>query len=128
MENFEKPEIVLETETILVNSKGHALEEDTSETIFAKYYYEKTESKQNKKHYVLTYNNDLYDPLGPDSHRQKRLPLKLKQVAQNTKSKDSLPLGPRPPHTAPPPSGKHMYGRSFLRSKKGSYPPCYSQI
>jgi hypothetical protein len=84
MENFEKPEIVLETETVLVNSKGHALEEDTSETIFAKYYYEKTESKQNKKHYVLTYNNDLYDPLGPDSHRQKRLTLKLKQVAQNT--------------------------------------------
>ena len=49
MENFEKPEIVLETETVLVNSKGHALEEDTSETIFAKYYYEKTDSKQNKK-------------------------------------------------------------------------------
>jgi|TARA_B100001094_G_C18046663_1_gene727793 hypothetical protein len=84
MENFHKPEIVLESENVLVSSQGRPLEEDTSETIFAKYNYEKTESKQSKKHYVLTYNNDLYDPLGPDSHRQQRLNLKLKQVSQNT--------------------------------------------
>jgi len=84
MENFHKPEIVLESENVLVSSKGRPLEEDTSETIFAKYNYEKTERKQSKKHYVLTYNNDLYDPLGPDSHRQQRLDLKLKQVSQNT--------------------------------------------
>ena len=84
MENFHKPDIVIKSENVYVNSKGQPVEETSGDTIFARYWFEKTNARQTKKHYVLTYNNDLYDPIGPDSHRQARLDLKLKEVSQNT--------------------------------------------
>ena len=37
-----------------------------------------------KVYYVLTYNNLLYDPLGPDSNREHNLSTKLKKTSKNT--------------------------------------------
>jgi hypothetical protein len=37
-----------------------------------------------KVYYVLTYNNLLYDPLGPDSNREQNLSTKLKKTSKNT--------------------------------------------
>ncbi len=84
MNEFHTPDIVIKSEEVLVNSKGSPVHKDSGETVFARYCFEKTEARQSKKHYALTYNNDLYDPIGPDSHRENRLPLKLKEVSQNT--------------------------------------------
>lgn len=37
-----------------------------------------------KVYYVLTYNNLVYDPLGPDSNRESKLDTKLKKTSNKT--------------------------------------------
>lgn len=84
MQEFRTPEIVLHSKEILVDSNGNELSSGSSQLVFARFYHKKTNKNNFKKHYVLTYNNNLYDPIGADSHRQNQLPLKLKEVSQDT--------------------------------------------
>ena len=37
-----------------------------------------------RKYFIMTYNNTPYDPYGIDSHREKNLELKLKNVNKDT--------------------------------------------
>lgn len=55
-------------------------EADESDIVFAEY----VDGSVQKKYYVLTYNNSVYDPNGPDSHREKNLGHKLRKTSKAT--------------------------------------------
>lgn len=60
------------------NSKGQEIE--SGQTVFA----ECLEGSIQKKYYILTYNNSVYDPTGPDSHRQSTINHTLKNTSKKT--------------------------------------------
>ena len=60
------------------NKAGSEAEE--KDIVFAEYI----DGSVQKKYYVLTYNNSVYDPTGPDSHREKTLDHKLKKTSKAT--------------------------------------------
>jgi len=60
------------------NKKGQDAAD--AEKIFAKV----VEGTRQKVYYVLTYNNLLYDPLGPDSNRESRINTELKKTNKQT--------------------------------------------
>ena len=49
-----------------------------------KVFAEIVDGGKQKVYYVLTYNNLLYDPLGPDSNRESRLDTVLKKTNKQT--------------------------------------------
>ena len=53
---------------------------DEKDVVFA----ECVDGSVQKKYYVLTYNNSIYDPNGPDSHRENTLDRKLKNTSKAT--------------------------------------------
>ena len=84
MEEFQKPEIVLAINETLIGSRGNTLAEGSIDKVFARYYHKKTTAKEIKKHYAVMYNNNLFDPIGTDGHRQHQIQLDLKEVSQET--------------------------------------------
>lgn len=44
---------------------------------------QKSDGKETRQYYITTYNNILYDPMGPDGHR-KNINLNMKDVDQQT--------------------------------------------
>jgi hypothetical protein len=61
---------------------GSFLVED-KDKIFAKCVYI-NEDGIKYKYYVLTYHNTIYDPFGPDSHRERTLDTILKNTSKET--------------------------------------------
>lgn len=49
-----------------------------------KVFAEIVNGTRQKVYYVLTYNNTLYDPLGPDSNRESNLNTELKKTNKQT--------------------------------------------
>jgi hypothetical protein len=84
MEEFQKPEIIASIKEVNIDDKGNEIPDNSNTKAFARYYSKKTNRQNIKKHYVLMYNNNLYDPIGADSHRQSQLNLQLKEVSQET--------------------------------------------
>ena len=55
-------------------------EADDGDKVFA----EELDGSAQTVYYVLTYNNVIYDPLGPDSNRESKLNTQLKRTSANT--------------------------------------------
>jgi hypothetical protein len=75
IENIDQKEIT----EVFINKLGRPIS-DGSELVFAKIAANKLYSQ----YFILTLNNQPYDPYGVDSHRQSSLPLVLKPVNQQT--------------------------------------------
>jgi hypothetical protein len=72
-------------DNLTYNKLGSLIDNDDDQKIFAQSLCISIDNntKQNK-YLVLTYKNQLYDPYGTDSHREKSLELKLKNVNKDT--------------------------------------------
>lgn len=60
------------------NKKGQPI--DVGQKVFA----EHIDGVKQKVYYVLTYNNIIYDPLGPDSNRESSLRTELKKTNEDS--------------------------------------------
>jgi len=74
-----------QTEEIKINNEvdfnKNGLEVASSkEKIFAKI----VESEKNNQYFISTYNNEIYDPMGLNSNRERFLQTKLRRVSKDT--------------------------------------------
>jgi hypothetical protein len=74
-----------QTEEIKVNkevdfNKNGTQVSSTKEKVFAKI----VESEKNNNYLIKTYNNEIYDPMGLNSNRERFLQTKLKRVSKDT--------------------------------------------
>lgn len=80
--NTDLSSVEVNTKVTYYDRKGN-LTDDARNTFAQILTKEKADGKQTKVFYITTYNNILYDPMGPDGHR-KNINLTLKDVDQQT--------------------------------------------
>ena len=78
LNEHEDQEILISKE-IDFNKKGSQVL-NKKEKIFAKI----VPSKENENYFITTYKNQIYDPIGINSNREKYLETKLKRVSKET--------------------------------------------
>jgi len=84
VESFSKKDLVIQSQEELYNRDGETVA-GPKDRVFAKFNrIDLGSGDVQKKFFVLTYNNMLYDPNGTDSHREATLNLQLKPVSQET--------------------------------------------
>jgi|TARA_B100000073_G_C23687307_1_gene554998 predicted aldo/keto reductase-like oxidoreductase len=71
-------EIVIKNE-VDFNKNGTQVA-STKEKVFAKI----VESEKNNQYFIKTYNNEIYDPMGLNSNRERFLQTKLRRVSKDT--------------------------------------------
>lgn len=79
MKFIEKNEQQKESKEVTFNRKG-AHTSSSSEKVFAKII----NSEKALQYYINTYNNEIYDPMGINSNRERYLDTKLKRVSKDT--------------------------------------------
>ena len=71
-------EIVIKNEVDFNKNGTHVA--STKEKVFAKI----VESEKNNQYFIKTYNNEIYDPMGLNSNRERFLQTKLRRVSKDT--------------------------------------------
>lgn len=77
--NENEDQEILISKEIDFNKKGSQVL-NKKEKIFAKI----VSSKENENYFITTYKNQIYDPIGINSNREKYLETKLKRVSKET--------------------------------------------
>lgn len=82
MDNIDQKEI----HEISLNKLGRPISDESEKTFAKTIITDMGQNRTQRKHLILTFNSQPYDPYGADSHRESNLKLEYKTVSQQTYS------------------------------------------